>query len=87
MTTPRLQQYLKFFPKTAKLKMNFMLGRIRKHFGKKRKLGRTENILGKGENADYQHFLLFLQCFQRDSSSGSLKVGTVLSWVKPSSDN
>ena len=22
-----------------------------------------ENIMGKGENAGYQHFLLFLQCF------------------------
>ena len=26
-------------------------------------LGRVENILGKGENADYQHFLLFPKCF------------------------
>ena len=26
---------------------------------------RVENIVGKGENADYQHFLLFQQCFQR----------------------
>ena len=26
-------------------------------------LGRVENIVGKGENAGYQHFLLFLQCF------------------------
>ena len=25
----------------------------------------VENIVGKGENAGYQHFLLFLQCFQR----------------------
>ena len=24
---------------------------------------RIENIVGKGENADYQHFLLFPQCF------------------------
>ena len=24
---------------------------------------RVENILGKGENAGYQHFLLFAQCF------------------------
>ena len=24
---------------------------------------RVENIVGKGENAGYQHFLLFLQCF------------------------
>ena len=26
-------------------------------------LGRVENISGKGENAGYQHFLLFPQCF------------------------
>ena len=38
--------------------------------------GRIENT-GKGENAGYQHFLLFPQCFQMDSSSGSLKVGIV----------
>ena len=24
----------------------------------------VENIVGKGENAGYQHFLLFVQCFQ-----------------------
>ena len=30
-------------------------------------LGRIENILGKGENAGYQHFLLFPQCFQKFS--------------------
>ena len=39
-------------------------------------LGRVENIVGKGENAGYQHFLLFPQCFQKASISGSLKVGT-----------
>ena len=27
---------------------------------------RVENIMGKGENAGYQHFLLFLQCFLKD---------------------
>ena len=27
-------------------------------------LGRVENIVGKGENAENQHFLLFPQCFQ-----------------------
>ena len=26
---------------------------------------RLENIVGKGENDGYQHFLLFPQCFQR----------------------
>ena len=29
-----------------------------------------EHIVGKGENAFYQHFLLFLQCFQKPSSIG-----------------
>ena len=28
-------------------------------------MGRIQNILGKGENADYLHFLLFPQCFQK----------------------
>ena len=37
----------------------------------------VENIVGKGENAGYQHFLLFLQCFQKVSPLGSLKVGIV----------
>ena len=34
-------------------------------------LGRVENIVGKGENAGHQHFLLFPQCFQKASYSGS----------------
>ena len=40
-------------------------------------LGRIENIMGKGENAGYQHFLLFPWCFQKLSFSWSLKVGIV----------
>ena len=46
---------------------------------KKQKLffGWAENIVGKGENAAFQHFLLFPQCFQTASFSGSLKVGIV----------
>ena len=28
-------------------------------------LGKIENIVGKEENAGYQHFLLFPQCFQK----------------------
>ena len=40
-------------------------------------LERVENIVGKGENAGYQHFLLFPQCFQKDSYTGSFKVGVV----------
>ena len=31
---------------------------------------RVENIVGKGENAGYQHFLLFPQCFQKASFFG-----------------
>ena len=40
-------------------------------------LEKVENIVGKGENAGYQHFLLFLQCFQTASFQGSLKVEIV----------
>ena len=32
--------------------------------------GKEENIVGKGENAGYQHFLLFLQCFHKVSYTG-----------------
>ena len=32
-----------------------------------------ENILGKGENAGYQHFLLFPQCLQKASFLGVAK--------------
>ena len=45
-------------------------------------LGRVEDIVGKGENAGYQHFLLFPQCFQKASFSGSSKVGIVWKRVK-----
>ena len=38
---------------------------------------RVENIEGKGENAGYQHFLLFPQCFLKPSSSGLLQVEIV----------
>ena len=41
-------------------------------------LGRVENIVGNEENAGYQHFLLFPQCFEKLSFSMSLKVGIVL---------
>ena len=37
-------------------------------------LERVENIVGKGENAGYQHFLLFQQCFQNLSFPRVLKV-------------
>ena len=32
------------------------------------------NTVGKGENAGYLHFLLFLQCYPKSSSLGLLKV-------------
>ena len=35
----------------------------------------VENIVGKRENAGFQHFLFFPQCFQKSSFSGTLKVG------------
>ena len=38
--------------------------------------GRVENFVGKGENAAYQHFLLFPQCFQKSIFwGGSVEVG------------
>ena len=42
----------------------------------------TKNIVGKEENAVFQHFLLFPQFFQKASFLGSLKVGTVWYRVK-----
>ena len=36
-------------------------------------LGRIENIVGKGENAGYHHFLLFSQCFQNLSYLRAIK--------------
>ena len=38
---------------------------------------RIENIVGKGENAGYQHFLLSPQCFHKVSLSKSLKLWIV----------
>ena len=38
---------------------------------------RVENIVEKGENAGYQHFLLFPQCFLRNFFAESLIVGLV----------
>ena len=37
----------------------------------------VENIAGKGENAGYQNFLLFSECFQKASFRRSLKIGIV----------
>ena len=41
-----------------------------------------ENIVGKGENAGYKHFLLFPQCFSKGYSVESLKVVIVWERVK-----
>ena len=38
---------------------------------------RVENTVEKRENAGYQHFLLFSQCFPKPSALGLLKVGIV----------
>ena len=35
--------------------------------------GRVENIVGKGENAGYLHFLFFPQCFWKASTLGSFQ--------------
>ena len=43
-------------------------------------LDRQENIVKKGENACYQHFLLFPQRFLKPSSPRLLKSGLV--WLK-----
>ena len=43
---------------------------------------RKENIVGKVENAGYQHFLLFTQCFQKGSTLASLKA-----WVFRKNNN
>ena len=40
-------------------------------------LKRVEKTVGKEENAGYQHFLLFQQCFPKLSSLGPLKVWIV----------
>ena len=49
------------------------------------KVDRVENIVGKGENAGYQHFLLFPQCFQTGLYPGSFKAGFVWYGVETSS--
>ena len=41
----------------------------------------VENIVGKGENAGYQHFLLFPQCFVKASFPDTSKGVIVWEWV------
>ena len=43
---------------------------------------RVENIVGKGENAGHQHFLLFPQCFEKAFFPDLSKGVIVLEWVK-----
>ena len=50
-------------------------------------LDRVENIVGKGENAGYQHFLLFYQCFQKPSCPSLLKVEIMWERVNPLPNN
>ena len=45
-------------------------------------LDRVENIVGKRENAGYQHFLLFPQSFEKVFLSGHLKIRIVWSRLK-----
>ena len=47
---------------------------------------RVENTLGKEENAGYQHFLLFPQCFPKPSSIGLLKV-RIMCYIKDHTDS
>ena len=46
-------------------------------------LNGVENIVGKGENAGFQHFLRFPQCFQKASSQRLYKAGVIWSRVAP----
>ena len=43
---------------------------------------RVENILGKGENAVYQHYLLLPQCFGKAYFPDTSKGFIVWEWVK-----
>ena len=42
----------------------------------------VESIVGKGENAGYQHFLLLPQCLQKIISPELLKVGIMSPWER-----
>ena len=42
----------------------------------------VENIVRKGENACYQHFLLLPQCFEKASFPDTSKGVIVWQWVK-----
>ena len=65
---------------------NFSLGKIERNCTRQFNLterghfffDRIENFVGKGENAGYQHFLLFPKCFPKVSDTGSSKF--VIMW-------
>ena len=42
---------------------------------------RVKNIVGKGENAGYQHFLIFPQCFEKASFPDMSKGVIVWEWL------
>ena len=46
---------------------------------------RVENIVGRGENADYQHSLLLPQCFEKVSFPDKSKA--VIEWELVNADN
>ena len=48
---------------------------------------RVENIVGKGENAGYQRFFLFQQCFKKASFPDMSKGVIVWEWIKSSPHN
>ena len=43
---------------------------------------KVQNVVGKGENAGYQHFLLFPQCFEKASFPDTSEGVIVWKWVK-----
>ena len=47
----------------------------------------VENIVGKGENAGNQHFLLFPQCFKKTSFTDTSKDVIVWEWVNAFAKN
>ena len=47
----------------------------------------VENIVGKGENAGYLHFLLFPQCFENASFPFALKDVIVWEWINHWQEN
>ena len=56
---------------------DFAGNKINKTYATKFVLGKVENSVEKGENAGYQHFLLFPHCFHKPALSGLLKVRIV----------